>query len=917
MRIRLKHRELARMLERGRLSQNHWAIRLGISKGHLSLLVNGKRPYPGGRTRERLLRGLDADFDQLFTVEVRPPIAGRRMKSTFGRSFRERPRTSSSRKTTLRTIWNDIRFGLRVLRRTPGMTLVAVLILAIGVGANGAIFSFTDALLLSQPDLPQPDRLMRVFSQLPDGSRYGTFSYPEYRELSSRARAFQGLAAHTLITFSLGTGEGAEIKRGEIVSGNYFEVLGVQPLLGRGLSPGDDQAEGGHPVAVISESLWRTRFGAAPDVLGGTVFINTHPFEVVGVMPAGFRGAYDIFASELWAPLSMYEQVRPRGLSRERWGWGWLNITGRLRPDITLESARSSIAGVVASIAQDFPAEAQALTVELVPAAAIPEEYRQGTRGLLAFVMAVSGLLLLVACANVASLMLARVSARGREIAVRKAMGADRWQLTRQFLTESILTAVLIGPAALPVILLTQQVLMWARPPLEQFAAFSPDLSLNWTLIAFTFLVALAAGVAFGLVPAMQAARTEVAAAVKGDASSATSTRFRTRWQGGLVVAQVCVSLVLMTVAGLLLRDLSMAESLNPGFNADNLLLAEIDFQRHGYDETRTRAFIRDLSERLQAHSGVEGVSVASIVPLAGSSDRMGVRIPGHEPPQGRSAIPIAVNSVGADYFRTMGIPLKEGRAHGTAAPTPGSPPPIVINETMAKRYWPDESALGKRITFAGEEIEAEVVGVASDAKYSSLAESPRSFIYLPFQLAYFAHMTVHVRTSGDPARMRGLLRQELRALDGRLAPNQLMTFNELRQIPLFLNRAMAAITSAFGLLTLCLTAIGLYGMVSYSVSRRVREIGIRLALGADRARILGLVVRSGMLYVVIGIAAGLVLAFFATTLLASVLVLAGVLDPPAFVGAVLLSLAVGLAASILPALRATRVDPIQALRYE
>ncbi|HSR52540.1 MAG TPA: ADOP family duplicated permease [Acidobacteriota bacterium] len=917
MRIRLKHRELARILERGKLTQNHWALRLGISKGHLSLLVNGKRPYPSGRTRERLLRGLDVDFDRLFAVEVRPPVAGRREKWTFGRSFGIRPPASSSRKTMLLNIWPDIRYALRVLRRTPGITLVAVLILAIGVGANGAIFSFADALLLSQPNLPQPDRLVRVFSLLPDGTRYGTFSYPEYRELRRRSRSFQGMAAHSLITFSLATGQDPEVRRGEVVSGNFFEILGVRPLLGRGLSPADDQIEGGHPVVVISESLWETRFGSSPDILGRTVFINTHAFEVVGVMPSSFRGSYDIFTSDLWAPLAMYEQVRPRGLSRERWGWGWLNITGRLAPDATLESAGTSIDTAVATITQDFPSEAAALAVQLVPAAAIPEQFREGTRNLFVFVMAVSGLLLLVACANVASLLLARVSARGREIAVRKAMGAGRWQLMRQFLTESILLALVIGPAALPVTLLTQQALLWARPPTEQFAAFSPDLSFNWTLVAFTFLVALGASVAFGLVPAMQAARAEVASAVKGGASSATSSRSRLRWQGGLVVAQVCFSLVLVTVAGLLLRDLSMAESLDPGFAADKLLLAEIDFQRHGYDEIRTRTFLRDLRERLKAQPGVEAVSVASIVPLEGSSDRMGVRIPGHQPPEGRTSIPIAVNSVGADYFKTMGIPLMEGRAHATTPPPPGSAPSIVINETMAKLYWPDESALGKRITFAGQEIEAEVVGVASDAKYSSLAESPRPFIYMPFQLAYFAYLTVHVRTADDPAQMRGLLRQELRALDARLAPNQLITFNELRQMPFFLNRAMAAITTAFGLLTLCLTAIGLYGMVSYSVSRRTREIGIRVALGADRGRILQLVLRGGMLHVGAGILAGLILAFFLTSLLSSLIVFAGVLDPPAFLAAVLLSLGVGLAASLLPALRAIHVDPIQALRYE
>ena len=809
----------------------------------------------------------------------------------------------------------DLHYALRMLVRQPVFTLIAVITLALGIGANTAVFSFINTLFLRPLAVHEPEQVVRLYATGEMNSRFDVFSYPNYLDLRDRSQSFAALAAHQRVSVSFSADPVSENLQGELVTGNYFTVMASKAELGRTLLPGDDEAPGASPVIVISQGMWQRRFGSAPDAVGMSVYLNGHPFTVVGVMPSSFKGSYEAMTAEFWAPMMMYQQVRPRGTEITNRGWGWLSGTGRLKPEVSVEQAREELALLSAQLRQDHPNMNAQVGFELYQASPLPESFNESVARILQFILAIVSLVLLVTCANIASILLARLTARRREIAVRQSLGAGRSRLVRQWLTESLLLAFFGGAAGLALAWWLQGAMLTLLPP--DFSEFALAPQLDWRVLAFALATVLGTGIIFGLAPALRAGRTEVVTALKEGGGGTAGSTHRSRLFGFLIVFQVAASLVILVVAGLLLRSLNKIDSFDPGFNPHDILLTNIDLRRHRYNEAQGRVFYQQLTERLKRLPGAQSVTFATTVPLGFNRDRFGVHIDGHQPPPGRTTFPIDYNIVGPDYFATMGIPIQQGRAIEERDGAAGAKPVAVINATMARRFWPHEEAVGKGFQLGTRGPRIEVVGVARDSKYYSLNEEPRSFIYGSFGSSYSPSVTFHVRVASKPESLTRALQREVEAIDPKVASFDTQTFDELRKGPLFPSRVMALVSGLFGALAAVLAALGLYGVISYSVSQRTHELGVRIALGARRHDILRLVLGHGMLLAGAGVVVGVGAAFAVTRFLSSLLFGVTPTDPLTFVSMAVLLIAVALAACYLPARRATRVDPMVALRYD
>jgi putative ABC transport system permease protein len=811
------------------------------------------------------------------------------------------------------SFWQDVRYGLRSLLKTPGFTLLAVLILALGVGANTAIFSFMNSLFLRPLRLPEPDRIVRLYGASAHGRQFDIFSYANYADLRDRSTVFSGLAAHQNVTVSLNAGGEPENIAAELVTGNYFETLGVPPALGRTLTPQDDVNEGGHPVAVISSRLWKRRFNASTGVVGEKILLNGHPFDVIGVAAESFRGTYDATPSDLWVPMMMHEQVRPRGIPLAVRAHGWLFGTGRLKPGVTLEQAQAEVSRISANFREEKFLEKDA-NFALSPSSALPGgPGRDMSRGL-GFLIALVNVVLLVGCANIGGFMLARGMARRRETAIRQSLGASRFRLVRQLLTESLLLALMGGACGLLAAVWMKDGMMALVPP--DMASFSPMTPLDGRVLAFTSLVTLLLIFVFGLPPALQASKSDVISVLKEEGATPAGGRRRSRLQSAFVVGQVSLSLVLLVVAGLFLHSFVASADFQPGFNTEKLVLASFRLKNLGIEEQRGRAFVRQLTERMRALPGVQAASYAMVVPLGGSEEGQGYRIPGVELPPGKNYISIANDLVGPDYFSTMGIPLAAGRAFEARDFAAGAQPVIVVNATMARSFWPGKNPVGQVVLHAPDGPALQIVGVVMDITYYSLGEEPRPYLYAPFSLAYADEMTIHIRAAGDPAPLLPMIKKEAAVLEPNV-PVTVTTFAALRRDMLFPARLLAASAGILGGLALLLTGLGIFALVSYAVGLRTQEIGIRMAMGAQHADILGMILRKEMALLAIGAALGLAAASALARVLAKTLFGVKANDPVTFTGVILLLGMVALAACYFPARRATRVDPLVALRHE
>src|SRR5262245_12412612 len=816
----------------------------------------------------------------------------------------------------MRTLWQDLRYGARMLMRQPGFTVVAAITLALGIGANTAIFTWIKAIILQPlPGVAASDRLVMLHSVLTGSdNRAISVSYPDYKDYRDRNEVFGGLAAFNLETFNLLDGNGQpERIWGSLVSGNFFDVLGVRAVMGRTFAPDEDRTPGTHPVVVISHRLWQRRFAADPFLIGKTVRLNQRDFTVIGVAPEGFNGSWVGLALDLWSPLMMTPQLSRIGEPFNKRDSQWLFVIGRLKDGVTFDQAQANARNIAAQLAKDYPQDDEGMGATLFTL--IDEPYGAGQMApWFVVLMVVAGLVLLIACANVANLLLARVVGRGREMGIRVAFGASRSRLIRQLLTESLLLTAIGGAIGALLAVWLSDAMRLMLPPI----GFPLSLNLEWDyrVPGFALSLTLLVVVMVGLVPALRATKVDPLVSIRNEAGAASLLTPRSRLRGALVVTQISVSLVSLICAGLFIRTLTQQRKVNPGFDPGRALLVSMEVFPNGYDEKRGLEFYQQLVTRVAALPGVESASLSSQVPplLVGSRSSATFEVEGYAP-RADEMINVEIESVAPSYFQTMRIPMAEGREFSEADQSQ-SMPVVIVNETMAGRYWAGQSPVGKRLRRGSGEWST-VIGVARDVKQFGPAEPAHSWIYYPHAQEYYSMMTLVARTTGDPLQALAGVRGAVRSMDATLPVFDEKTLRTHSDSALFLDRIVVTFLSAFGLLALALAAVGLYGVMAYSVIARTREIGIRMALGAQTSDVLKQVIKQGMVMALIGLAVGLAASFALTRLLESLLFGVSATDALTFTLVSLSLAAIALLACYLPARRAAKVDPMIALRYE
>ncbi len=816
----------------------------------------------------------------------------------------------------MEAIWHDLRFSLRTLARSPGFAAMAVLSLALGIGANTAIFSFLNKLLLQPPPVAAPGELARLYTVRTTPTDYNLLSYPDYLDYRDRNRTLAGVAAYRIVTGNIGNAGETQQAWGLMVTGNYFDVLGVKAVLGRTFLPEEDRTEGTHPVVVLSHAYWQKRFGGDPAVVGRKILLNTHPFTVAGVAPPGFHGAESIYLADFFAPILMQPQVETGGSWLRNRGLHMLTVIARRKPDVSLAQAEADLRSISEVLAQTHPAENEGRRAKLLNGVGVIfPDLERGIVFFSSFLMAVIGLVLLLACANIANLLLARASKREREIAIRLALGTSRARLIRQLLTESLLLAALGGAAGVALAAALLQVFAAVRPPIP--VPVETSYSIDWRVAAFALGLALVTGLVFGLLPALRASRPDLVTALKASLSEGGFKKSRLR--SGLVVAQVALSLVLLAGAGLFLRSLGAAQKVDPGFETEKILMAAFETGNAGYDEVRGRAFAAALTERLTALPGVRRVALTHDVPFPiNGGQYTGVTKEGEDPREARRRPNVFYTQISAGYFETLGVELAAGRDFG-ASDTPDRPRVAIVNEAFARMHWPkDANVTGKRISTRGEKGPfLEIAGVVRDFRNATLGSPARPMIFVPVSQSYPGFLTAVVRVDGDPARLAGAVRGAIRELDPNVPILTLETMPEHLGLSLFVPRVAAAVLSFFGVMALVLASIGVYGVMAFLVSRRTREIGIRMALGASASDVRRAVFREGLTLAGLGLAVGLAGAVALGQAAASLLFGISPADPVALGGVTVLLTLVALLACAVPAQRAMRVDPMVALRNE
>lgn len=806
-------------------------------------------------------------------------------------------------------IVQDVRHAARGLRRTPVFSLTAILSLAIGLGATTAIFSLVNTLLLtSPPGLGEPDRLVYL-GRTQDGNGFDNFSYLNFVDYRDRNTTLSGLAAMSIEprNASLAGPNGGEAIDAGIVGGNWFAVLRARPALGRFFLPEEDVTPRSHAVTVLSHRFWQRRFNGDSSIVGTAISINGQPFTVVGVAAEGFHGT-TVLRPDLWVPVMATPWLgMPDELTTRRTNV-WMMAVGRLKDGVGLTQANADFATIGRQLEQAYPQENEGMGARILPATLVPGEAQQIVTLFMAFLLALTGLVLAIAGTNVAGMLLARAAARRREIALRLAIGAGRGRIVQQLLTESVLLFVLASALGIVIARGIIAGLMSLVPTLPAQVALEPRL--DWRVFGFALAVALVAGIAAGLAPALQSTKPALTPALHGGTAGGRRLRLRS----GLLVAQMTLSMVLLAVAGLFGRALVRARTIDPGFVAANLQVASLDLQLANYDDVTGLRFAERLAEGAAAIPGVTSVALTRMVPLDGGGFGLGgIDVPGREPPDRDRGWGEDWNIVSPAYFETMGMPIVTGRAF-TDADRAGGDQVAVINQVLAERIWPGEDAVGKVFLNDGRPIT--VVGVARTAKYRSLGESPRAFVYRPLAQQYNNRLSLVVRHAEGVA-VGPSIRRLVADLDPSLPILVQQSMEEAAAIGLFPQRVALWVAASLGGVALLLAVIGIYGVTAYGVTQRTREIGIRIALGSQRADVLRLVLRQGVWLGVLGVGIGVVAALGAARLLASLLYGVPGADLVALGGAGTLLLLASLVASWYPARRASRVDPLVALRSE
>jgi putative ABC transport system permease protein len=838
------------------------------------------------------------------------------------------------------TLLNDLRYGAKMLWKSKGVTVVAVISLAVGIGANSAIFSLVNSILLRPRPVSHPEQIVELYVSEGEQQPYSTTSYQSYLDLRDHNDVLSGLAAYGIRQFNFGDANEVEQIWGEAVSGNYFDVLGVAAQKGRTFSADEDVVPGRNPVAVISHSLWQRRFNSDPDVVGKTITLNDRVLTVIGITPPPYTGMIRGLASQLWVPTAMLPAIENQGGDRVLTSRGnrWLFLVGRLQPETTLSQARARFDLLTRDMQAAHPEEwlsksdstgrvrVSAITVLPESETRIHPGTQSAVYAVVGLVFVVVNLVLLIACINLASMLLARAVTRRREMAVRLAIGASRFRIVRQLLTESVLLSLIAGIAGILLAVWFLNLIVAFMPVLPEGIRVALDLRLDWRVVVYTIAFATITGILFGLAPALHSSKADVSSVLKDDSSLFTGFYRKSRARLALVVVQVAFSLLLLIGAGLVLRSLEKIRPARLGFSTENMVVGTVRLDEAKYDRARTQEFYRQLSERIAAVPGVQSTSLVNEIPVTFmGGTRSSIEIEGYHPGANED-MQIAAVLAGPRYFTNMRVPFVQGRDF-EERDREGAPCVAVVNEAFGDKYFHGSNSLGKHLTKGGygnvPKVPCEIVGVIHDNAWQSLEKQVHPFYALALQQSERKQFTLVVGSAGDPASLIGTVRNTIRELDPKIPVADVQTLGDYFSLGLYPYRMTAVVMGGCGVMALLLATLGIYGIVSYSVAQRTRELGIRMALGALQKDILRMVIRQGMVVVIVGLILGLSLSFALTRVLTSSLLElelplpVGATDPLTFAGVTIFLGLVALLACYIPARRATEVDPIEALRYE
>ena len=825
----------------------------------------------------------------------------------------------------METLWQDIRYTVRMLIKNPGFSAIAILSLALGIGANTTIFTVVNAILLHPLPVKDISRLVEV-DTIDTKTRVTTanttklgMSYRNCQDYGRQNQVFSGLsciAGPLPLTWS----GGPEPKQvlGQMVTANYFEVLGLTPVRGRFFLPDEDTKPGGNNVAVLSYSMWVNKFGSDPNIVGKVLTLNATPYTVIGVGPRGFKGAF-IFgnAEEVWIPVSMYSQVLA-GFFKDNFNDRRFLDTGviaRLKDGVSLSGAEASLKTIASQLEKAFPKDNASRSVALTPLADAAVGVNNRSQLVLAggLMMGIVGLVLLIACVNVANLLLAQAARREKEMGLRAALGASRRRVTQQLLTESLVLAVLSGIVGIAIAYGGRAVLWSFRPPFILDGDL--DIAFDSHVLYFTFGVAMLTAILTGLAPAIKVARPNLIEVLKVGGRGGSVSWARNRFRSLLVVTEIALALVALVGAGLFVRSMQNAQRVDPGFESRNLFVFAFDLGALHYDEAHAQQYFRAAIERAEASPGVASATIASNFPLGGGFART-VFPEGEDEASGYRGTLTQLNDIAPNFFKTLHIPLVSGREF-TDADRKDTTQVVIVSEAMAKQFWPNQNAVGKRFHFFGDPQLREVVGVARNTVVNAIGEEPQPLAYLPLTQDFSPAVAMQVRTTGQPQPVIATVRSHVQSLDTNLALTNWNTIGELLDQGLWAPRMGAALLAVFGGVALILAVVGVYGVLSFSVNQQTREIGIRMAMGAQTGSVLGLIVKQGMRLAMVGLVLGLVFAFAAMRLLSSLLFGVSAHDPIIFGSVTLILATAAILACYIPARRAAHVDPLVALRYE
>lgn len=870
------------------------------------------------------------DLDEDFTRRTRRPALWYLAQSihlAVTRPWHTRVRMahSESRHIMWSTIWQDVRYGMRTLRRAPGFSTIAILSLALGIGLNSTIFAMVDNLLLRPLPYANPDSLVAIYTSDERDSAFGSSSYLDYRDMAEQNTTLSAIVGHAMMFAAVSIDADNRLTFGEIVTANYFSTLGIPLAFGQGFSQDDDRVAGGHPVTIISHRLWQRSFGGRADVIGRTLKIKSRPYTIVGVTTADFVGSMPGLTSDLWIPVSQVDDVEPAGqisvvpsasgtTTLELRGFRWMFLKGRLRDGVSREAAQANLAAIMAAAEAAYPVSNRERRPTVVPVTEVRfhPEIDAIMRPASAVLAGAVGLVLLIACANLASMLLARGAARTREMALRSAIGATRTRLMRQIAVESVVLSLTGGIVGLGIAVWASSAIVSAPLPIDIPISFS--LPIDWRLAAFSLVLSLVTGLAFGVLPALRASRPDLVPSLKDDATLSRPGRaFGLRH--ALVVVQVAVAVVLLVGGLLLTRSVFAGFRSDPGLTLDGLVTATISMDLHGYEDGRARAFFDSATERIRQLPGVTHVALAERMPFSPNTHTTTIVVDGRPEATPRNGAQVDTTRVTPEFFDTLGVRVIEGRGFDSRDTT-ASTAVAVVSQAFAKQYFPNGDAVGSRVRQRDQSGKPyEIVGITSDYAVRSIGEQPRPLIQFAAEQSRSSSYSFAIRTAGDSSALAAALQRELRAMEPDLVFLEVGPVARMAAASIIPITLGAWIFGGLAALAMLLAGLGLYGVIAFSVSRRTREIGIRMALGSTRGAVVSAVVREAVLLVGLGLLVGVGLAMLAAQSLGSVLLGVTALDPVSYLAAFAGLLIVTAIAAVVPARRAASVDPLIALR--